>query len=349
MSQVVKLASAAMLISCLYASAFAQLRVPPTPLKLGDHLPTVQTTAYANFADPQCDRDGTIYMRHESSGDDSWQLAKVSPDGTVQQTQLAAVPGFGDTHTFAITTAEGGAIQEVVRAWDTSDRSDSPSIYYVRFDADGSYRSREQFDTEFIPAMLLPLPNGDFFAAGVAVKKVQGMEDVEEVPLAGIFDSDARLRTTLQSASAKAGAGDVASSSSDDDTDEAIQQGGHVTLGDDGNIYVLLSASNTRVRVYRQTGEFLREMTLQQPFQEGLATGVWVSGRRLLVAYEGEADDPKDAITYITYDAGTGQLIRAYRPQFSGNVACFQDGQSLTVLVNLKYSGQLAIGSVDLQ
>lgn len=350
MSHAVKLTLGAAVVLCLCTTGLAQLSVPPTPLSLGDHLPTVQTPAYANLADPQCDHDGTIYMRHESTGDDSWQVAKISFDGSTQQTSLQPVPGFGDMHTFAVAASEGGAIQEVVRAWDTSDRSDAPSIYYVRFDADGSYRSRQQFDTEFIPAMLLPLPSGDFFAAGVTMKKLEGMEDVEEVPLAGIFDSNARLRARLQSASAKAHAsGPDTSSSSENDTDEAIQQGGRVTLGDDGNIYVLLSGSDTRVRVYRQTGDFLREMRLQQPFQEGLATGVWVSGGRLLVTYEGEADNPKDAITYIVYDSGTGQLIRAYRPQFSGTVACFEDGQTLTVLVNQKYSGQLAIGSVDLQ
>lgn len=350
MSQVVKLTLAAALLACLQpATAFAQLSVPPTPLSLGEHLSTIQTSPDANFVDPHCDRDGTVYMRHESPNDASWELARISLDGSLEKTSLAAVPGFGDTHTFAITTSEGGAIEEVVRAWDTSDRSDSPSIYYVQFDADGAYRSRQEFEGEFIPDMLLPLPSGDFFAAGVVVKKLQGMEGVGEVPLAGIFDSNAHLRTKLQSASTKAGATGAGSSSSESDTDEAIQQGGHVTLGDDGNLYVLLSGSDTRVRVYRQTGEFIRELTLQQPFQEGLATGVWVSGGRLLVTYEGESDDPKDAITYIVYDAGTGRLIRAYRPQFTGTVACFQNGQSLTLLVRQKYSGQLAIGSVDLQ
>jgi hypothetical protein len=44
-------------------------------------------------------------------------------------------------------------------------------------------------------------------------------------------------------------------------------------------------------------------MKLQQPFQEGFATGLWVSSGRMLVSYEGEADDPKDAVTYIVYDA----------------------------------------------
>ncbi len=310
----------------------------------------VQTPAFANFADPQCDRDGTVYMRHELSADHSWGLANIEPDGSAQQTDLAAVPGFGDMHTFTMTRSAAGAVYEIVRAWDNANRSDSPSIYYLQFDGDGSFRSRQKFENEFIPAMLLPLPSGDFFAAGVVMKKQPGTEEVDEVPLAGIFDSDARLRSKLQSASAKSGANAAAqSSTSDSDAADAIDQSSHVTLGDDGNIYVLLSASNTRVRVYSQTGAFLREMTLQQPFEEGLATGVWVSGGRMLVTYEGEADDPKDAITYILYDAASGQLMRAYRPQFAGTVACFQDGQGVTVLVNQQYSGHLAIGTVDLQ
>ncbi len=242
MSRVVKLTLVALLVCCLHVSGFAQLSVPPTPLNLGDNLPIVQTPAYANFADPRCDNDGTIYMRQESAGNNSWDIAMVSADGSAQQTELAAVPGFGDTHTFVMATSEGGSVHEVVRAWDSSDRSDSPSIYYLRFDADGSFRSRQRFEQEFIPAMLLPLPSGNFFAAGVVVKKPQGAEEVEEVPLAGIFDSDARLITGLQKASAKTASAATKSSSSDSDIDDAIQQGGHVTLGDDGNIYILLSA-----------------------------------------------------------------------------------------------------------
>jgi hypothetical protein len=349
MSRVAKLFLAATLVWFLSSAALAQLTVSPTPLTISDPLETLQAPAYATFADPYCDRDGSIYMRHDSSGEDASEIAKISADGTVELTRLAAVPGFGDMHAFATAATDGGAVHQIVRAWDTADRSGSPSIYYLQFSPDGSFRSRQEFAHEFIPSMLLPLPSGDFFAAGVLVKKFSGRDNVEEVPLAGIFDSDAQFRTKLQSTLPKSRVATAESSSYDKDTDEALQQGGHVTLGDDGNIYVLLSDSKTRVRVYRQTGGLLREMSLQQPFQEGLATGVWVSSGRVLITYEGEADDPKDVITYIVYDAATGQLIRAFRPQFSGSVACFEDGQSLTVLVNQKYSGQLAIGTVELQ
>ena len=349
MSRAIKFSLCFSLALCVGAACFAQLAVPSTPLTVGDDLPMIQAAPYSNFSDPQCDRDGTVYLRQETTDDRSWDVVKISSDGSAGQVDLAAVPGFGDTHTFVMATAEGGSVHEILRARDENDKGEAPSIYYVQFDADGSFRSRERFKHEFVPSMLLPLPSGDFFAAGVVIKQQSGGNDGEETPLAGIFDSDARLESKLQRASAKSigRANGGAQSGSETDAD-AMQQGGFARLGDDGNIYVLLPETNTRVRVYRQTGQFLREMTLQQPFQEGLVTGAWVSGGRLLVAYEGEADNPQDAFTYILYDARSGDLIRAYRPQFMGMVACFQNGQSLTLLVK-KYSGQLAITTAELQ
>jgi hypothetical protein len=237
-----------------------------------------------------------------------------------------------------------------VRAWPEKG-ADTPQVYYLQFEADGSFRSQQLLERELIPAQLLPLPSGEFFAAGVLMKKVPGSEDIQEVPIAGIFDSDARLRaklgtvktSKLAKAAAHSGDGD---SQSDDG---ALAQGGLVRLGDNGNIYVLLTESQARVRVYRQSGQFLYELKLQQPFEEGLATGLWVSGGRLLVTYEGETDDPKDRFTYILYDVRTGELIRAYRPQFAGTLACFQDGQSATILLPQKISGTLQIGTAELR
>ncbi len=204
MSHVVKLTLATVFVVCLQVSGLAQLSVPPTPLNLSEDLPTVHTPAFTNLADPRCDRDGTIYTRQQSA-DGARQVTSVSLDGSVEHIQLAAVPGFGDTHTFATATSDGGAVQEVVRAQNTSDPSHSPSIYYLQFAADGSFRSRQEFEQEFIPAILLPLPSGNFFAVGVVMKKSPEEEEVEELPVAGIFDSDTRLISKLQSAAKKKG------------------------------------------------------------------------------------------------------------------------------------------------
>jgi hypothetical protein len=338
------------LFSTLPGACFAQLTVPPTLLTVSDELPVVQAAAFTTISDPQCSRDGSIFLRHESSNESSWEVMKISPDGSTQQTTVASVPGFGDMHTFTMAIRDGGAVDEIVRARADGGDGTDPSIYYVQFDSDGSFRSKQRLSREFISAVLVPFPSGNFFSAGVMVSKAPGKQDVEEVPVAGVFDSNATLLSTLGQNKPRLQRISATDSGDDGGSDaEALQQGGYARVGDDGDLYVLLNSSGTRVRVFRQSGEFRREMNLQQPFQEGLATGLWVSSGRLLVSYEGEADDPKDAVTYILYDARTGELIRAYRPQFSGMVACFEDGQDLTVLVKELGSGRLKIGSVELQ
>lgn len=328
----------------------AQLIGPPTPLELDGDARQVQLPAYANFVGPLCDGDGNVYLRRETDDDNSWEMAKVSTDGSTKRTLLADVPGFADRHTFTLAVDGEGTVHEVVRAWKDNQRG-APLIYYLRFEPDGSFRSSQVFDKEFIPGQLVPLPDGNFFAAGVLVKKVPGSDDIEETPLTGLFDPNTRFLSKLgKPKSARFITTSTAPPDSGDSPEEAaLQENDTVRLGDDGNLYALFTEGGARVRVYRQSGGFLREMKLQQPFEEGLATGLWVSSGRLLVTYEGEADTPKDAITYIVYDASTGEMIRAYRPEYTGAVACFQDGQSATVLLEHKLSGTLAIGTVQLR
>lgn len=331
------------------AACSAQLLSAPVPLELSGDAVRIQTPAYAQYTDPQCGSDGAVYLRRETPDGDSWEIAKVQADGTARSLTLDNPPGFGDAHTFTLAVADGGEIHEIVRAWKQGRENEAPLVYYLRFDEDGSFRSSQPFDQEFIPSMLLPLPSGDFFSAGTVDKQKPGSGEIEEHPLAGVFDADTQFKAKLGARPAPK-MRNVSSSSEVDDADAiAIQQGGFVRLGDDGNIYVLFTGDKARVGVYRQSGGPLYELKLQQPFEEGLATGIWVSGGRLLVTYEGEADTPKEAITYIVYDARTGEMIRAYRPEFSGVIACFEDGQSITVLLPQKHSGTFDIGTADLR
>lgn len=76
---------------------------------------------------------------------------------------------------------------------------------------------------------------------------------------------------------------------------------------------------------------------------------MWVSGNRLLMIYEGEADDPKDSFIYVVYDAQSGEVIRQYKPDFSGTPTCFRDGQTLSVLVREAVSGKVGIATAELR
>ena len=111
---------------------------------------------------------------------------------------------------------------------------------------------------------------------------------------------------------------------------------------------MLLLGDETRIEVLSQAGRVLRRMDLEQPFAYGVADGMFVSANRLLVVYEGEAGEGKNTFRYVMYDAQTGKVIRQYRPEFPGAAACFEDGQSVTVLVR-QSSAATATGTTELQ
>jgi hypothetical protein len=241
--------------------------------------------------------------------------------------------------------ASDGSLHEIVRARTSDDPTSPSAVFYVKFDPDGTFHSRSAFEKEFIPSVLLPLPNGDFFAAGTTME--QKDDDIQEHPLAGIFSPEAKLKSTLQKAQLKSESGSSAKQEPPPSDDPPIQ-GGAAQLGSDGNIYVLTDGNETKVKVISPSGQVRRELKLRDPFGVGIATGMWVSGGEILVTYEGEADDPKDTHIYAKYDALTGRPVRLYRPEFSGAPACFDDGQTLTLLMPRKASAGVDLAEAQL-
>ncbi len=336
-------------LTCLSLSltATAQISQPIVSLHLdGDPQPT-QLPASAGLSGVQCDESGAVYVRYAQQTDNfsSPTIARIDDDGSTQTISLGSLPNSSaDQHAFVFTAAQDGTLHEILRL--QPDATGDPQIDYVRFDPDGAFRSQATFQQEFVPSLLLPLPSGNFFAAGVTLKRVQ--DSISEGSLAGIFSPEAVLLQPLRKngatltrvgAKQQVAAGDITN----------LVQGATAKLADDGNIYVLLAADHARVAVITQSGEIVRELTLQEPFEVGAANDMWVSGNRVLVAYEGEADDPKNATVYVLYDAHTGEVVRAYKPDFLGTATCFQDGQTLTVFVHPSNSGAIAIASAQLQ
>ncbi len=68
------------------------------------------------------------------------------------------------------------------------------------------------------------------------------------------------------------------------------------------------SAIALSIAVVSESGRILRQMNLQEPFETDVAHDMWISGNRILVVYEGEAEDPKDAYVYVLYDAQSGNV-----------------------------------------
>jgi hypothetical protein len=323
----------------------AQTSQPLIPLELQGDAHDTQIPAYANMATPQCDNSGTIYVRYSAQQDNSLptRLASIEHDGTTNTINLAPA-AQGDNHVFLFSAANDGSLHEIVRVPNTSDQ-DQPgtNVLYATFDTDGTLRSASTFDHTFIPSLLVPLPDGAFFASGVSLDDTS--DGVAESAVVGVFNADAKFVARLTNP-ARASASKSAAQT-DDETSTAFE-GGVAKLGSDGDLYVLLPGDHAKVVVVSQSGRIVRDLNLQEPFESDVAHDMWISGNRILVVYEGEADSTKDAYLYVMYDAQTGEVIRVYHPEYSGTVACFQNEQTLSVLLQQPSSGKVSLGTVDL-
>ncbi len=308
-----------------------------------------QVPPFSTLAMPQCDASGEVYLSYSSQANGSANptLVSIDADGSTRTVDLqAAGQPPAAKHLFLFSAANDGSLHEIVRVPAASD-SNQPSndVEYTTYDSDGSLRSETGFDQEFIPSLLVPLPDGNFFASGVTLKDEQ--DGVSESALVGIFNSDAKLVRHVQKDSGKS-PGTTSDSDISQETAAAFD-GGIAKLGSDRNVYVLLMAEHAKIDVVNESGRIIREIKLQEPFETDVAHDMWISGNRILVVYEGEADNPKDAYVYVLYDAQSGNVIRVYRPEFSGTLACFQDGQTLSVLLQEPSSGKISLGTAELQ
>ena len=296
---------------------------------------------------PQCDDSGTIYIRYSTQSDNSLatRLASIEHDGATKFIELAPAAD-GDNHVFLFSAAGDSSLHEIVRVPDSSDQGQPETrVLYTTFDSDGTLRSTSAFENTFIPSLFVPLPNGAFFASGVTLKETS--DGVDESPVVGVFNSDAKFVASLKSPTPA-----PVRKSEDDGTRDATTiafEGGLAKLGSDGNLYVLLPGEHAKLAVVSQSGRITRRVTLQEPFETDVAHDIWISGTRILVIYEGEADSAKDAYLYVLYDAQTGEVIRVYHPEYTGTVACFQNGQTLSVLLQQPNSGKVSLGTVDLR
>jgi len=338
-----------MLFSGLFVEA--QILQPTVPLPLAEQPQPTQLPASALFGSPQCDSGGAVYLRYANpaSGSNLSSVARIEADGSTRTITLSpAAENKAESHTLIFAADRGGALHQIVRASahdDADQLSDTTHVEYVRFDSNGDLRSNSVFSDEFIPSSFLPLPSGNFFATGIDLEA--SGDGVAEALVSGIFGPDARLERRLRTDRSLQTAGARSATASNDDDDSAGAQ--TARLGDDGNIYMLLTTDHATVDVVNQSGMIIRKLKLQEPFETGVASDMWVSGNRLLLVYEGEADDPKDSYVYVLYDAQSGEIIRAYKPQFLGTLACFQDGQTLSVLVHDASTGAVEIGTAELQ
>ena len=193
---------------------------PATPLELATDPQVIQVSPHATLADRQCDAAGNIYLRTLARQGMSFsfasQVTRIGWDANAENIPLAGLAGSGTaSHVVQFAVGRDGTLHEIVRARTSDDKDASTEIYYVSFEPNDTLRAVAPFDEEFVPSVLLPLPNGDFFAEGVTLTRTDN--GVREKALVAIFGSDARLKRQLRQTEARSASSSVGQSKPHDD------------------------------------------------------------------------------------------------------------------------------------
>jgi hypothetical protein len=255
---------------------------------------------------------------------------------------IGALPELkGTKYLFAFAVGSDGSLYEILRS--AHDEKGNPAkVYYAHFAKDGTTLiTKAAFDIDYVPYALVPLPTGDFFAAGVLMKHQD--TKVQREPLAGIFSSNARLKRALPNE----GLVPTSEAERNQGLVDPAMQGGVARLGGDGSIYILLDTKPAKLRVVTPEGQALQELTLEGPFPNASPTSMVLSGNRMVVQYYREDNDPQNAFAVVAYDLRTGATERVYRPTFRG-LFIGLEGDSVRVLMQQKSVGVLAIGTANL-
>jgi hypothetical protein len=321
------------------AAAFA---TTSRPLDFDSQPMRTDAPAQASMGAVASDSAGNIYLRYQPLKGSSFRggLTKIARTGAVTNINIGKIPDI-DEGSIALIHAVSpeGRIYSIVNM-EKAIASLSGTTYLAVFGNDGSLTSRTPFEFNFRPTMLVPLPDGSVFVAGI--RRAKSNSESGRESFTAIFSADGKLRREIHRDSPKL---------SDEDkkygyVDKDIEIG-QAKLGDDGNVYVS-NADGTKITAVSQSGRVVHDVRLEKPFAAAEFNTFFVSGTKLLESFWGKPSPPDEVkFPYVLYELETGKLIAQYEPTFKG-IPVKLAGSELTVLTANKAAHVLMIGTADL-
>lgn len=289
------------------------------------------------IGDRICDNSGAVYVRYMPQSGPVWSapITKIDPRGKTKSIPMGQIPNLKNQSLLAFSLAMADKVVEIIQG----EPGDSHTlfVYYAEFDQDGSLISKAAFDDDFFPYTLVPLPSGDFFAAGAIATPDMQKRKTKTTSIAAIFGPDARIKQVVRK---------VDSPEADSMSPDPTIVNGRAVLADDGNIYVFLAGNPVQVQVIDQSGAMQKELKLPAPMAKASPAQMFVSGGRIVVTWTplSEEEQPRVGL----YEAQSGSLLRLYEPKYSGAPVCFEEGKTLTIMSVVK-AGFWAFAKADVQ
>lgn len=204
---------------------------------------------------PKCDGSGNLYVRLVSDAGSDYFLAPIRAVG--RDGKVTGMFSLAETWTNAVGRGvfvkDDGSVYQAVIAPD--------GVYIVHFAKDRSIRSQTRLETQafFDPWHVVVFDSGRFLVSGVEGKN-------RRKPVAAVFEPDGRLVKPIyesedDDARKRAESGDSVFTH-DADTGNRFVDLGDVTLGSDGNAYLLHGTSPALVYVVSPTGDVIRKVKI---------------------------------------------------------------------------------------
>jgi len=283
-------------------------------------------------------------VRSLDDASDAFQspIVRLSSDGSSMKFEVGTIEGLRkDYPIFSFAVDPTGRLYQIVGY--SEDKKDFTAL--VAFSSAGSYMWKSKFEFDFVPAMFLPLPAGDFLITGT--KNISEGGRTQKHFFTGIFGSDAQLKRALklpgdadveqQMSKSKLYAGNVA----------------EARLAPNGNIWLLRKTGQPRIQVLDGRGALLRVLELKAPAENARPMDFFSSGTRLLVVFQTQ-EQPKQAggskakMLYGLFDGESGELITVYVPPEKPGILACVNGTELTFLRGTA-EGRFGIARADLE
>jgi hypothetical protein len=275
----------------------------------------------------KCDAVGNVYGRpldmsnHSAADESRIPVREFTGEGKPGTTFNASGLGLSNALSKHVFVEPDGVVYQVVTLFPAN-------VFVVEFGKDGSVESKTQLQTgtEVAPWHLAVFRSGRFLLSGEAGK--QG-----RTPYTAVFEPDGRLVKKIyepedEDARGKAEIGDA--QFADSSIGNSFVNHGDVTLGSDGNAYLMHGASPTVVYAISPSGDVVRKFRVASSEQGQEASSIKSYDGRLAFAFSA-SDHVEIQVTDLE-----GTSVAAYRVATNDvlDLACYDAGGFTLIAVD---------------
>ncbi len=306
-----RLAVAVLSIWLAWSASDPEAPPPPTPrlLQLSSSREIV-VPPFAAWGERQCSASGNLFFHADTGLYNDSVIIELSSDGTKFALYELPADRAKGTAFGAFSVTPSGGLYLVVETRDVGTR-----VFHFSSDGKLSSEVRVEAPEFFLPKSLLAFESGRMLVGGyysrLASPKLQGKS------FFGIFEPSGKLLAQLSESGADV---DMATTAS-------IPSQGAITLGPDGNAYILKSSE---IVVLSESGTVVRRVAYKKPDAHAIANWIMVSDNLIAIWLFTRGKDDVAVASYLVLDYETGEPFALYAPaeELGNNALCFsrQDG-----------------------